>query len=41
MFHSNIEFHLSEIFLKTNEYLILLEIMQKDSVEVCRSYTLQ
>ena len=35
------QFQLSEIFWKTNKYLILLEILQKYFVEMCRSYTLQ
>ena len=40
-FITTLQFQLSEIFLKTNEYLILLEILYKHFVEMCRSYTLQ
>ena len=40
-FIATLQFQLSEIFLKTNKYLILLEIFQKDSLEMCLSYALE
>ena len=40
-FIATIQFQLSEIFVKIDKYFIRSEIMYKDSVEVCRSYTLQ
>ena len=40
-FIATLQFQLSEIFSKTNRYLILLEILYKYFVKMCRSYTFQ